>query len=965
MKKNFLLLFLMALLPLAGWAETPLTPETEGLSIDVSNKGYGGTNHDVDSEIRVTLSGGEISNTYWEVEGYYETKDGAKKNNVSDLSVGATRYVKINFKGVYSGYAWGEFEVTKGVIEYTVKNDAYFTRAYRGTDPANSFTPATDVSVKLNGTGVDYNAYLNYGTVKYTTNAVADSPVGNSYTLTFSGITLKDANNYEFKDGTGNSQKFKITPAEITTIGTAFAFTHNYTAAYTYTAAEQKPTVAIAWNHDNDAETAAISLVEGTDYTVTYKVGGTAVASPTDAATYNAYITGTGNYSGEDVAVVGLDFVIGKAPLNVKTISQTKVFDGTAFNAATAQFSISGRKGTDASKSVTGLAANIAGNSENVGNYIVTVNAGAAKIGGTKDLSDNYDVTSDDEVIWKITKRPVTLTIADAEMNVGAVAFPALPAKTAEIGYDEETGNVVGTAGAVSAADKAAIEEAYTVKLLNNADETYETELAAPGTAAVGTYTDAYDATLTGADPTNYSVTVVKSKLTVKGANFTIEPQVPSDIQYGEDYTITYYAGTAEIDEDQLVFIINGTEYPYAEKDSWELPTERGSYDVTIKDGTAVGINASEGGEATLVPSAFNIVTRKLTITVNNQTVLKNDPATILSALTEGEDGVTITEDLAFDDEIEDLDLTFALDGNVVTITGGKITSDAGDYPNAILLTAIGNENYDFAVDYTKGTLTVSEDYVVDLAAATAEATITDAANNGEEYDVTISGRTLNGNKWNVMVLPFAIKPLDFCNAIGQYAVFNTLKSVEKDAEDPLKDKIYFKLELDEIPANTPFLVKPLEAVDFDTTWDDDNDDETPEVKLIVFEDVTFENAGMQPVYDAVAGATFTGNYAASYAIPSTNFWAMQGGQFNHFSEAKTLGFTRAYIELTSGAESARFFIEEPNGNGSTTAIKELNINTMESVDAEGMYNLNGMRLNGAPTQKGVYIKNGKKYLVK
>ena len=956
MKKNFLLLFLMALLPLAGWAETPLTPETEGLKIDVANKGYGAANHDPDTEIRVSLDGGEISNSYWEVEGYYETKDGAKKASVSGLSVGTTRYVKINFKGVYSGYAWGEFEVTKGVIEVKVKGDSYFTRAYRGTDPVNSFTPASDVTVKLNGADVAYNLYLNYGTVKYNTNAVADSPVGDNYTLTFSGITLKDATNYQL---TWADQKFTITAAPIST-GGSFAFSNDYTAAYTYSAAEQKPTVAIAWNHDGDAETAAINLVEGTDYEVTYKKGGTAVASPTDAATYNAFITGKGNYSGTDVAVTALDFEIAKADLNVKTISQTKVFDGQPFSEATAQFSISGRKGTDASKSVTGLTAVIASNSANVGNYNVTVDASAAQIGG-KDLGDNYTVTSDNVVIWKITKRPVTLTIADAEMNVGAATFPT-PAKTAEIGYNEETNEVVGETGAVSAADKSTIETAYTVKLLNGADEAYETELAVAATAKVGTYPDAYDAT--GTEPGNYAVTIVKGDLTVKGANFTVEPQVPSDIEYGDKYTIGYYAGTATIDESKLVFVIGDKEYKYSEKAKWELPTARGNYNVTIKEGTAVGTGASLGGEATLLPSAFNIVKKQLTITVKDQTVLKNDPVEILEAMTEGEDGVTITEKLAFNDKIEDLDLTFDLDGEKVTITDGKITSTAGNYPYAIVLSGIGNDNYEYkAGTYTKGTLTVSEDYVADLAAATAEATITDAANNGEEYNVTISGRKLTANKWNVMVLPFAVKPLDFCNAIGQYAVFNTLKSVEKDAEDPLKDKIYFKLELDKIPANTPFLVKPLEAVDFDQTWDDDNNPATPEVKEFVFSGVTFENAGMQPVYNKVAGATFTGNYAASYDIPSTNFWAMQGGQFNHFSATMPLGFTRAYIELTSGAESARFFIEEPNGN--TTAIKELNINTMESVDAEGMYNLNGMKLNGAPTQKGVYIKNGKKYLVK
>jgi hypothetical protein len=52
-------------------------------------------------------------------------------------------------------------------------------------------------------------------------------------------------------------------------------------------------------------------------------------------------------------------------------------------------------------------------------------------------------------------------------------------------------------------------------------------------------------------------------------------------------------------------------------------------------------------------------------------------------------------------------------------------------------------------------------------------------------------------------------------------------------------------------------------------------------------------------------------------------------------------------------------FIEEMDG---TTGIKNIN---SETLTDNRYFNLNGQRIEGQPSQKGVYIKNGKKVLMK
>ena len=77
---------------------------------------------------------------------------------------------------------------------------------------------------------------------------------------------------------------------------------------------------------------------------------------------------------------------------------------------------------------------------------------------------------------------------------------------------------------------------------------------------------------------------------------------------------------------------------------------------------------------------------------------------------------------------------------------------------------------------------------------------------------------------------------------------------------------------------------------------------------------------------------------------------------------ANMKGF-RAYFQLKGDAANAASFNLD-FGNGETTGINSLT--SEPSSNGEGsIYSLDGRRLSSKPAQKGVYIVNGKKMVIK
>ena len=104
---------------------------------------------------------------------------------------------------------------------------------------------------------------------------------------------------------------------------------------------------------------------------------------------------------------------------------------------------------------------------------------------------------------------------------------------------------------------------------------------------------------------------------------------------------------------------------------------------------------------------------------------------------------------------------------------------------------------------------------------------------------------------------------------------------------------------------------------------------------------------------------TLTGTTIAASTDAQTNY-AFNGKQFVFVKNAIEVGPNKAWLSINTGEPSARaitlVFDDE------TTKITNTNITNLTNGD---WYDLNGRKLNGMPTKKGIYIMNGKKVVVK
>ena len=217
-------------------------------------------------------------------------------------------------------------------------------------------------------------------------------------------------------------------------------------------------------------------------------------------------------------------------------------------------------------------------------------------------------------------------------------------------------------------------------------------------------------------------------------------------------------------------------------------------------------------------------------------------------------------------------------------------------------------------------------------------------------------------DQWYSMVLPFDVTVREISNAFG-YAIVNIA-----DPDATTEKNVVFKLQkiTDVIEANTPFCLKTDE--DIDTSG---------EGYLAEFEGIhTIElPEGGQPsvlIEDpASLGYSFDGTYVEMDIDNSLSYLRfLYNDGWKYVGKSSSTVFTlkpyTGYVNLgeSNAARNVTFTFEE--ADGTTTSIDAVDfMSGKTNVDAEGVYNLNGMKLQGAPTQKGVYIQKGQKVIVK
>ena len=231
------------------------------------------------------------------------------------------------------------------------------------------------------------------------------------------------------------------------------------------------------------------------------------------------------------------------------------------------------------------------------------------------------------------------------------------------------------------------------------------------------------------------------------------------------------------------------------------------------------------------------------------------------------------------------------------------------------------------------------------------------AAYNGKTIAVALDGRTLtkDGN-WNTLCLPFDVtiagSPLEGDPGENPVAkVFDTSSS--------LSDAGVLTLNFSDapatIPAGTPFIIKWTNTA---TT-----------ITNPVFIGATISSTTPSEVTSTDTKVKFVGQYSP-FDITADNIneilYVASGNKIGYSKSARTLKCFRAHFWVKpNGTSAGARMINLDFGDGETTSLnEELRVKNEEFATAQ-WYTLDGRKLTGVPTQKGVYIVNGKKIIIK
>lgn len=258
------------------------------------------------------------------------------------------------------------------------------------------------------------------------------------------------------------------------------------------------------------------------------------------------------------------------------------------------------------------------------------------------------------------------------------------------------------------------------------------------------------------------------------------------------------------------------------------------------------------------------------------------------------------------------------------------------------------------AVKFEDVTFTVTIGDPADTHVVLDETSTTAPVASGGAVDIMVK-RTIKANEWSTLVLPFDMTEAQLKEALGSDVKLAEFEDYEADytGDDVTGLTVNFvATDLTEgFYGNYPYLVKTSKDItEFIVTATIDPDEEDA-----VAEFTNGKTGPKKEVYGSLIGT-----YHAGDAIPNNGLF-LSGNKFWYSAGATKIKAFRAYFmlnEVLSGVAEAkvRFMVDED-----AAAIEGITPDMENGV----WYTLDGRQLNGKPTEKGVYIVDGKKVLIK
>ena len=481
--------------------------------------------------------------------------------------------------------------------------------------------------------------------------------------------------------------------------------------------------------------------------------------------------------------------------------------------------------------------------------------------------------------------------------------------------------------------------------------------------------------------------TLLNGSLTVTGGNFIVMPVISNKIPYGTTPVPEVLAYTTGDNPTQLVENTDyekvGNAYGFKvklatdadEAANWKSIDQftfavNTTYNIKVDAATVKGkgnyVKAANAQEDnfTCASATFTIKPKKVYYQISDVKLHEGDTE---ANLNEGTTKATATlktgegyeNNTLVDDETLEFTFKFAdgVTGLGIDAQTHKISMEEGfqEEGNGAITAEVNNGDYsgNYEVDFTEGDLKFAAlELILDPEDADMAAKISEAKTNGNEFDIIFKSRTtgenatstfakstMKANEWYAKVLPFDITTVELVKALNAYVVVNVLSEASTD-------KNYkFKIEMSNIPAGTPFLIKPEK----DINWSefDLGENVTRKITADAVKPVTVQQEGKDVVTFTGTFAPMTMHYNDTEADIAERVWWLSDTDYqakkiaNDWRKPKNnlhkLGAMEAYLVAGEGwtTYAPTFTVEDFDFENNTTAIKVLNTQTMKAYDAE------------------------------